>query len=177
MDKLVILYPVLGQVRKLILAFTMVFLQNWPNFSIFSINFQTLMMIIMIGLTTPFKSKGDFRIENFNEFTILVVNYHLMSLTDWVYDGNTRYTIGWSMIAVTSLGIFVNLSILARQQFLFLRLKHRKWAYQKAHAKHALALDKVDEEKMKKEDEEKKQREHERVEALQQAKEHRLRKR
>jgi len=39
MDKLVILYPVLGQVRKMILAFTVVYLQDLPNFSIFSINF------------------------------------------------------------------------------------------------------------------------------------------
>jgi len=58
-----------------------------------------------------------------------------MSLTDWVYHGDTRYTIGWSMVTVTSFGIFVNLAIIGKQQFQFLRLKHRRWVYQKAHAK------------------------------------------
>jgi len=37
--KSVLYYPVMGHVRKLILAFTMIFLQNYPNFTLFSINF------------------------------------------------------------------------------------------------------------------------------------------
>jgi len=88
--KTVILFPVIGLVRKLFLAFTVVHLQNYPNFSIFSINLQTLAMIMLIGHTEPYKLKSQNRLEMFNEFSLLLVNYHQFSLTDWVSDADTR---------------------------------------------------------------------------------------
>jgi len=125
--KMVILYPVFNQVRKLSLAFTVVFLQRNPYFSLFSVNFQILFMIILVGLTKPFAKKRDNAVDMFNEFTLLVINYHLMSLTDWVSDGDTREVIGWSMIAVTLFSIAVNLTILAMEQYSLLRHKYLQW--------------------------------------------------
>ena len=126
----VILLPVIGHLRKLMLAYTVVHLQSSPYFTIFCFNFQILMMINLIGHTEPFKLKSKARIELFNEFNLLVINYHLTSLTDWVSDGDTRYIIGWSMIAVAVFGILVNLIVLAREQVAdvwlsFLYWKHR----------------------------------------------------
>ena len=53
---LVNLYQCTNIVRKLILIATVVYLQDYPNFSIFSINFSTLLMIVMTGYTSPFTS-------------------------------------------------------------------------------------------------------------------------
>ena len=68
----------------------------------------------------------------FNEVNLLLVNYHITSLTDWVSDGDTRYIIGWSMIAVTGLGILVNMIFLAREQVADLWLSFRYWKHRNA---------------------------------------------
>jgi len=128
----VILLPVIGHLRKLMLAFSVVHLQNYPNFTIFSFNFQILTMIILIGQIEPFKHKSKARLETFNEVNLLLVNYHLTSLTDWVSDGDTRYIIGWSMIAVTVLGILVNMIVLAREQVADVWLSYKYWKHRAA---------------------------------------------
>jgi len=46
-----------------------------------------------------------------NEFAIIILNYHLISLTDFVLDGTRRSQIGYSMIALVSLVLVVNLGI------------------------------------------------------------------
>jgi len=86
-------------------------------------------MIVLVGTTEPYKLKSLNRIEIFNEFNLLLVNYHLTCLTDLVQDGDTRYTIGWSMIAVTLVGIVVNLTILGKEQVAKLRLWYKKWSH------------------------------------------------
>jgi len=129
--KTVILYPVFT-IRKIVFSFTLVFLQEFPNFSIFSINFQILSMIILIGLTKPFKKPRKNTLEILNEFSLLVVNYHLMSLTDWVFDADTRDAVGWSMIAVTTLGIAVNLVVLGRENYMLTKRKYRFWQLKRA---------------------------------------------
>jgi len=46
-----------------------------------------------------------------NEFAIIILNYHLISLTDFVLDGTRRSEIGYSMIALVCLVLVVNLGI------------------------------------------------------------------
>jgi len=46
-----------------------------------------------------------------NEFAIIILNYHLICLTDFVLDGTRRSEIGWSMIGLVSLVLLVNLGI------------------------------------------------------------------
>jgi len=128
----VILLPVIGHLRKFMLAFSVVHLQNYPNFTVFSFNFQILTMIILIGHTEPFKHKSKARLETFNEINLLLVNYHITSLTDWVRDGDTRNIIGWSMIAVTVLGILGNLIVLAREQVADVWLSFKFWKHRVA---------------------------------------------
>lgn len=47
-------YPFISQLRKLLLILTCVFLQHNPTLSIFSVNFQILLMAIFIGMGEPF---------------------------------------------------------------------------------------------------------------------------
>ena len=55
----------------------------------------------------------DNNIEIVNELFILIVTDHLMLFTDFVPDVNDQYTMGWSVIAVIVLHIFINMSLLA----------------------------------------------------------------
>jgi len=89
-------------------------------------------MITLVGHTKPYKLSANNRIEIFNEFNLLLVNYHLTCLTDLVQDGDTRYLIGWIMIIVTIFGIIVNLLLLGKGQFYSLRLWFLKYNHKKA---------------------------------------------
>ena len=90
-------------------------------------------MIILVGLSRPYRLRSNNRLEIFNEFILLLVNYHLTSLTDWVSDGDTRYMIGWAMITVTVLGMTVNLSLLAREIMGDFLLKYKKWKHKRVY--------------------------------------------
>jgi len=70
--------------------------------------------------------------EMFNEFNLLMVNYHLTSLTDWVSDGDTRAVIGISMIAVTMFGILVNVIVILKQQLVASWFAFKKWKHKRA---------------------------------------------
>ena len=52
-------YPVCSLLRKLILILTCVFLQSNPTISIFSVNFQIILMAIFVGMGEPFSLKSD----------------------------------------------------------------------------------------------------------------------
>jgi hypothetical protein len=67
------------------------------------------MMVYLVGHIKPFIRKSDNRTELYNEFTTLVVNYHLMCFTDFVPDVNTRELLGMSLVYVTGGNLLVNL--------------------------------------------------------------------
>ena len=59
-------------------------------------------------LETPFATK----LEIFNEVTITLLTYGLMTFTDYVPEPETRYTLGWHYLTVTCANIFVHLCLL-----------------------------------------------------------------
>lgn len=59
----------------------------------------------------PFEDKELNLLEIFNEVTILVAGIHLLLLTDYDINYYLQYNLGWSLISVTSLNIFVNMII------------------------------------------------------------------
>ncbi len=84
--KLALLYIGVSQLRRLILIITVVYLQDYPLYSLFSIIFQSLMMIFMVGLVYPFKSNTENRMDLFNESFILFSSYHLICFTNFLAD-------------------------------------------------------------------------------------------
>jgi len=48
----------------------------------------------------------------FNELTIMTVGYHLFFLTDYMPDKNYQYSLGYSLIAVTSFNIIINFGVI-----------------------------------------------------------------
>ena len=46
-------------------------------------------MVMVVGETKPFIVRSENYLELFNEFSTLIVNYHLMMFTNFVPDLNT----------------------------------------------------------------------------------------
>lgn len=67
------------------------------------------MMVMVVGETKPFRDKSKNWLELFNEFSTLIVNYHLMMFTDFVPDLNTREQIGQSLVYCTAGNLVINL--------------------------------------------------------------------
>ena len=81
--KVVLLYPIITLVRKLSLICILIYLQNNPALCIILLNLKSLAMIIVVGWIKSFSSNLQHQVEIFNEICILLVNYHLISFTDF----------------------------------------------------------------------------------------------
>ena len=82
----VVTYLVISLLRRLLLVVTVVYAQNYPVFSLFSINFQTLIVVITSGFVEPHRSVTTGRMEFLNEAFVLLTQYHLMCFTPFVVD-------------------------------------------------------------------------------------------
>ncbi len=73
------------------------------------LSFNTLISIYIVGTQEPFKDGVKRIMDLFNEFLVLVLNYHLMCFTNFVSDPYAREYLGYSMTFVTCLFIAINL--------------------------------------------------------------------
>jgi hypothetical protein len=69
------------------------------------------MMSYMINVM-PYTDNLLNGIEIFNELSLLVTSYFLLSFTDWVGEPEFRYTIGWTFTGFLGFNIFVNWCVL-----------------------------------------------------------------
>ena len=110
--------------RRLILGVSIVMLNHYPVFCIiFVFNFTTLVSMIVAGQLLPLKYPGMNKLELFNEFLILILNYHLICLTRFVADPERRENIGYSMIFFTTLFLAINVGLAIRDIFIPYALK------------------------------------------------------
>ena len=98
--------------------------------------------MIVIGQIEPLINRQDNAIEMYNSFSILLLTYCLLCLTQFVPDANARYQVGFGMIGLTGQNILVNIYIVGRQPVreLFLRCR-AKWIHRdivKKNIKHKL---------------------------------------
>ena len=61
----------------------------------------------------PYVEQNDIWLELINEVLVLLAFYHLFAFTDFVLDPEVRFTMGYSLITVTSFAILVNCIVLA----------------------------------------------------------------
>jgi hypothetical protein len=121
---------------------TLIYMQDKPLFSLFTLNFQGQIMMMIVGLSSPLKSRSDHRMELVNESFVLMTNYHLLLFTDFVLDLDVRDLVGKSLVALTvgncilsiGLTVVIILQKLCRKLKLFylalkrsLRIKARTW--------------------------------------------------
>jgi hypothetical protein len=97
--------------RRLFLALLVVLLADYPFAQIMLTVFSNQSVIILLGLSKPFRFGSEERLEFFNEANIMICSYHLFLFTDFVDGPLMRHNIGISMIVFTTLNIAVNLGI------------------------------------------------------------------
>ena len=69
-------------------------------------------MLAYLGLVKPFEVPIFNKLEMFNEFSIVIVNYHLYLFTNFLPDPIIQFNVGWSLLAVTVGNIIVNMSVI-----------------------------------------------------------------
>ena len=60
----------------------------------------------------PFQSMVQNYQETINEIFVLIAGYHLFCFTEWVYDLNMRFTVGWSLLGFVGLNLAINIGIM-----------------------------------------------------------------
>lgn len=88
------------------------------------------------------------RLEIFNEISIMAAAYHLFIFTDFEADPVQQYKAGWSIIAITTINIAINMLIMLRQtlkrarlSFMKYRFKFYEWRINRRKAKKEQAED------------------------------------
>jgi hypothetical protein len=102
---------------------------------LFYFNFSTLFSLIMAGVMRPYTLPQENNLEMVNEFGILVLNYHLLCLTDFVADPDTRGTVGLSLCGTNSLIFFCNIVVIVIELYKKLATKLKLWLLRRAFAK------------------------------------------
>jgi len=107
--KISLIYPVVFLMRRFIMSFMAVYLERWSYLQIMGLMYLSMAVIIILGLSEPFKTKKANRIEIFNEVSTMFVVYHLMIFTDFVPKVETKFLMGYSVIGVTSFNMLINM--------------------------------------------------------------------
>jgi hypothetical protein len=102
-------------IKRFVFAIICIYLYDYPFAQIQFLHIQTILMIMYIISVKPFKEALLNKLEIFNEICILLTSYHLSCFTMFVSDPLIKYNIGWSLLALTSLNMLVNTSIIMVQ--------------------------------------------------------------
>ena len=86
-------------------------LDEIPGVQMTFINLINLASCIYYGGVQPFDTRFRRRIDLFNEYSILLITWHIMCYTDFVVSSDMQWLVGWSMILCICLNAFVNISI------------------------------------------------------------------
>ena len=62
------------------------------------------------------------KLEMFNELCLVLASYHLFTFTSYVNSSSIQYSVGWSMIGVTTLNIAVNMIVVGYQTLRSLKM-------------------------------------------------------
>ena len=98
--------------RRLIFSLILVFLDNYVWLQLQLSFFISTFMIIYVGHTRPWATKFQNRLELFNEWSTLVLCYHLVTFTDFYTNYEFRYDVlGTSFIICVIVIILVNMLV------------------------------------------------------------------
>lgn len=63
----------------------------------------------------PFETPRQNYMEAFNELCILGASYHLFLMSDFLPNVDIQYTVGWSLIGITTFNIAANMIVMLYQ--------------------------------------------------------------
>ena len=77
--------------RRAVFVFASFYLLPWPSLQVLSVNFLTLISIIIIGKYKPLKGVTANRMGTFNEVMIMECNFLFMCFTNFVYNEERKF--------------------------------------------------------------------------------------
>ena len=101
--------------RRLILAYTSIWLLEYPGIQIQITLLITLLQILYLSLVQPFKDKFLNKVEVFNEITIMLVCYHMFLFTSYVPSPEIQIDVGYSAVAMVLMNVLVDMGIILKQ--------------------------------------------------------------
>jgi len=121
--RLVLLQPVWFKLRRLILGVAVVLLNKKALWQFLIVMFTVFVQIIVLTCLVPFKSSSQVGRELVNEAIIMVVLYHLMCFSNFVPDLDTRFILGYSLIAFVVVWLLGNMGWITWKQLKSLKFK------------------------------------------------------
>ena len=73
---------------------------------------MNLLVIIYVSDSKAQITPLESHLEIFNEVTIISCTLHLVCFTDYIDDVDMQYAIGWSMLSILFLNIFIFMSVI-----------------------------------------------------------------
>ena len=135
--------------RRILLSAAIVLCKNLC-FQIFGAYFQSVLMIITIGLIQPFEDKSRNNKEMINEVVILFSIYFVMCFSDLVSADSAMTTVGYAFCLMLACHIVINISIIIVSSVKDAIMKFKKWRFLREHLKAAkLALLLLDRKKIR----------------------------
>ena len=110
--KIVFLQPAFFLLRRLMLAFAIVIVQEVLIGQIYLIWGQCTIALCVMEYTYPFKTKNERRMELFNEVILVCVLYTMMCFTQFVPEVETKEKVGYVSSGLVALHFLVNLGIM-----------------------------------------------------------------
>ena len=107
-----LLYCLIFIIRRVTMVMVLTMLPTQRNIQINIFIITTLFVMSYASYVLPFDSMLQNIQETINEVYVLIASYHLFCFTEWVYDLNTRFIIGWSLIGVVIANLATNIDII-----------------------------------------------------------------
>lgn len=112
-----------------------VFMQDYPVFSIFMVNFHALLMMITSGTIEPGTEVTGNRMELFNEAFVLLTTYHLYQFTEFMTDLQNRSYVGKSLMIMIIVNVLINIGVIVMKTSTLaarkLKLRYLSWRQNK----------------------------------------------
>ena len=86
-----------------------------------------ILILEYIAGQRPLQSRSLNRLETFNELSSLISTFHMAFFTDFIQDPTMQHTLGWYLIGVMSLNIFINQAVISATLFKGLYLLSKKY--------------------------------------------------
>ena len=87
--------------RRITFTIGVIFFKSTPVFQILIFIVTTLAVLMMVGLAKPLPTPFENKQELYNNFSILVLSYCLLTFTPYVPNPDTKYLMGYIMIMLT----------------------------------------------------------------------------
>ena len=100
--------PVYFLVRRFLLALTVVNLNNTVIWQVSLMTAQIVFAVILLGNVRPFAVPENNNIEVVNEVILMLVMYHMICFTPFIYDLEIRYNLGFIVCFVVVMHLVVN---------------------------------------------------------------------